>query len=415
VLTPREVLIEQIELAHGYGLHVLLAQQFNMEMSSGGAGVCGAHGQAWWDAWLREAREMWMWDAQVAAEAVAEALLLPGNCFHNFPSRAALGSPGEALAFDLAVQALVAEIRGVYTGLLLMGYGGTEHAFPGAADWVGTTTFQTGHPSLPSTATTDEWASAYDALFAERLDPLYAAYGKPIVLYQVHVPSVVTPEDPAGEAAQARQVRGLMQAALQRSWLAGTFAFGYHLVDAPLLPDVGVRGRIGEEAVSDLYETDTSAVFRVTSRGDVAADGRWFGQSFLGGNADIAEWVLVTGPTEPGAVLELDPERPGAYRASRGACSMLVGGVVSSQPGMILGQVAPAADKAILALSGIVPVKVTNEGGPIQPGELLVSSSTPGYAMRWAGPGPCPCALVGKALESMADERGMILVLLTSH
>ena len=58
---------------------------------------------------------------------------------------------------------------------------------------------------------------------------------------------------------------------------------------------------------------------------------------------------------------------------------------------------------------------MTNEGGPIQPGDLLVSSSTPGYAMRWAGDGPCPCALVGKALGPMMEESGTILVLLTSH
>ncbi len=415
VLTPREVLIEQIELAHEYGLHVLLAPQFNMEMSSGGAAVCGAHDSAWWEAWVREAREMWMWNAQVAAEAGAEALLLPGHCFHNFPSRAALGSPAEALAFDLEIQALVAEIRGVYTGRLLMGYGGTEHAFPGAADWVGITTFQTGHPSLSSTATADEWASAYDALFATRLDPLYARYGKPIVLYQVHVPSVVTPGDPAGEAAQARQVQGLMQAALQRPWLAGTFAFGYHLVDAPLLPDVGVRARISEEALGVLYETETGAAFRVTSSGDVAADGRYFGQSFLAGSADVAEWVPAAGAVAAGEVLELDTGHPGSYRPSTASCSALVAGVASSLPGFVLGVTEQGAGRALLAVSGIVPVKVTNEGGPIQPGDLLVSSSTTGYAMRWAGEAPCPCALVGKALEPMTDERGMISVLLTAH
>jgi hypothetical protein len=83
---------------------------------------------------------------------------------------------------------------------------------------------------------------------------------------------------------------------------------------------------------------------------------------------------------------------------------------------MVLGGTdEPTEGKALLALTGIVPVKVTNEGGPIQSGDLLVSSSTPGYAMRWAGDGPCPCALVGKALEPMTDERGVISVLLTAH
>src|SRR3989344_2040249 len=35
-----------------------------------------------------------------------------------------------------------------------------------------------------------------------------------------------------------------------------------------------------------------------------------------------------------------------------------------------------------VALSGRVPVKVTDEGGPIQPGDLLTTPSTPGHAMR---------------------------------
>jgi len=167
-------------------------------------------------------------------------------------------------------------------------------------------------------------------------------------------------------------------------------------------------------------EAATAAVFRVTSAGDVLADGAFYGADFLSGAADVAEWVPVTGPAEPGTILELDPQEPGAYRPSQGACSMLVGGVVSTEPGFVLGSpthyLLPTTNaQALLALSGIVPVKVTNEAGPILPGDLLVSSSTPGYAMRWAGPGPCPCALVGKALGPMTDDRGMILVLLTAH
>ncbi len=159
----------------------------------------------------------------------------------------------------------------------------------------------------------------------------------------------------------------------------------------------------------------TAAVFRVTSAGEVLGDGAFYGTAFQAGAADVAEWASVSGLAEPGTVLELDPEHPGAYRPSQGACSMFVGGVVSSRPGMVLGGTELTEGKALLALSGIVPVKVTNEGGPIQPGDLLVSSSTPGSAMRWASAEPCPCALIGKALEPFDGERGVISVLLTSH
>jgi hypothetical protein len=145
------------------------------------------------------------------------------------------------------------------------------------------------------------------------------------------------------------------------------------------------------------------------------SDASFYGPAFNLGAADIAEWVQVAGPVEAGDVLELDPSLAQSYREAQTPCSDLVAGVVSTQPGVTLGASTVGPQQALLALSGIVPVKVTNEGGPIQPGDLLVSSSTPGYAMRWAGPDPCPCALVGKALESMTDERGVISVLLTAH
>ena len=120
-------------------------------------------------------------------------------------------------------------------------------------------------------------------------------------------------------------------------------------------------------------------------------------------------------PAEAGDVLELDVTHAGSYRLSRGPCSHAVAGVVSTEPGVVLGGSGSVEGTVLLALLGIVRVKVTNEGGPIQPGDLLVSSSTPGYAMRSVGDGPCLCALVGKALEPMTDERGVIMVLLTAH
>lgn len=160
---------------------------------------------------------------------------------------------------------------------------------------------------------------------------------------------------------------------------------------------------------------DTAAVFRVDSLGTIFTDSSYYGAGFFAETADIAERVRVTGSVEAGDVLELDPSLGQSYRLSQTPCSSLIAGVVSTQPGITLGAKTGAPQQALLALSGIVPVKVTDEGGPIQPGDLLVSSSTPGYAMRWAGPEPCPCALVGKALEPMSEERGVISVLLTAH
>ncbi len=160
---------------------------------------------------------------------------------------------------------------------------------------------------------------------------------------------------------------------------------------------------------------DTASIFRVDRTGSVYSDGGLHAAAFQAGAADVAEWVDVVGSVVAGDLMELDPTNPTAYRLSRYACSSLVAGVVSTTPGVVLGG-GGSEGEVLLALVGIVPVKVTDEGGPIRPGDLLVSSSTPGHAMRWAGGAePCPCALVGKALEPMTDESGVILVLLTAH
>ena len=68
-------------------------------------------------------------------------------------------------------------------------------------------------------------------------------------------------------------------------------------------------------------------------------------------------------------------------------------------------------DRPLLALLGVVPVKATTENGPIQPGDLLVSSSTPGYAMRCGDSRGCEGALIGKALEPLQEGRGIIKML----
>ncbi|MEK7341133.1 MAG: hypothetical protein AABZ69_02840, partial [Candidatus Binatota bacterium] len=94
-----------------------------------------------------------------------------------------------------------------------------------------------------------------------------------------------------------------------------------------------------------------------------------------------------------------------------------VAGVVSSQPGIILGEA--AEDKTKIAHSGRVKVKADAQFGPISVGDLLVSSATSGYAMRST---PIeivgthihrPGTIVGKALEPLKEGQGEILVFLT--
>jgi hypothetical protein len=192
---------------------------------------------------------------------------------------------------------------------------------------------------------------------------------------------------------------------------------------AKLTVDDGNGGTESDTVLVTAIE-ETPAVFRVEgSTGNVYSDAAFYGQAFLSGSADVAEWVPVSESVQPGDVLELDPDNPGQYRKSHGPCSDLVAGVVSTEPGFVLGSLPatedsglPAPDRALLALLGIVPVKVTNEGGPIQPGDLLVTSSTPGHAMRWEpGSGESCNFVVGKALETLTGKCGVISVLLMAH
>lgn len=81
----------------------------------------------------------------------------------------------------------------------------------------------------------------------------------------------------------------------------------------------------------------TAAVFRVESGGDVLMDQTLYSAALGTSAADVAEWVEVSEPVEPGDVLEFDPENPGQYRKARGGCLSLVAGVVSSDPGVVLG------------------------------------------------------------------------------
>lgn len=62
-----------------------------------------------------------------------------------------------------------------------------------------------------------------------------------------------------------------------------------------------------------------------------------------------------------------------------------------------------------MAMVGIVPTKVSTENGAIHPGDLLVSSSTLGYAMKGTDRSP----MLGAAMRSLESVTGVIEVIVT--
>jgi hypothetical protein len=102
---------------------------------------------------------------------------------------------------------------------------------------------------------------------------------------------------------------------------------------------------------------------------------------------------------------------------------MLVAGVYSTRPSILAigdhGIDDPLTGEVPMAMLGVVPTKVSAENGPIAIGDLLVTASLPGYAMKAipqtvAGVAIYPTgAILGKALEPLAQGTGLIKVMVT--
>jgi len=149
-------------------------------------------------------------------------------------------------------------------------------------------------------------------------------------------------------------------------------------------------------------------VARIDHNGRVFANG-----GFQANGADVAEFIPVTDAPQPGDVVEINQDQPGTFRIATVANSTAVAGVVTTRPGLSLSMNDMAhtdANAPQLALVGRVPVKVTAENGAIHAGDLLVSSSLPGYAMR-APRHPEAGTIIGKATEGLASGTGKIMVL----
>jgi hypothetical protein len=125
----------------------------------------------------------------------------------------------------------------------------------------------------------------------------------------------------------------------------------------------------------------------------------------------------------PGDVLVLSGEAPGTVEKASRPYDRCVAGVYSTRPGVLgadkqgTSQVDP--NDLPVAILGIVPTKVSTENGPVRAGDLLTTSSTPGYAMK-ASPvrvGRAKVyrtgAILGKALEPLKEGKGIIKVLVS--
>jgi hypothetical protein len=159
-----------------------------------------------------------------------------------------------------------------------------------------------------------------------------------------------------------------------------------------------------------------------TSKLHVAGDGKFTGSLTVDGNIsakfqDVAEWVESSEQLAAGTVVVLDSTKSNQVTSSSQSYDTRVAGVISSQPGITLGE--KGNSKVLVATIGRVKVKVDATKSPIQIGDLLVTSDIPGVAMKSEAVNlggvqiHRPGTLIGKALEPLAKGKGEILVLLS--
>jgi hypothetical protein len=178
-----------------------------------------------------------------------------------------------------------------------------------------------------------------------------------------------------------------------------------------------LRAQAGGDVITGQFGVGAKAVnvFRVDSTGKGFFDG-----GTQTGGADFAESVAIAGAKslyEPGDLMIVDSSANRQLTLAAQSYSTLVAGIYSTRPG-VLATIHKMNEAALqsevpLAVMGIVPCKVSAENGPIQRGDLLVTSSTPGHAMKGTDRNRMLGAVVGKALEPLSEGSGVIEVLVT--
>jgi hypothetical protein len=161
----------------------------------------------------------------------------------------------------------------------------------------------------------------------------------------------------------------------------------------------------GKGPFAALFDGDIVVHGSISVKGDVTLT-----------NADCAELFDVdpaAESTEAGMVLTLEGE--GRVRPCTVAYDSHVAGVISGagmyRPALILNKETGKTSGVPVALVGRVCCLVDASYAPVQAGDLLTTSETPGHAMKASDRSRALGAIVGKALAPLSGGRGLIPVL----
>lgn len=225
-----------------------------------------------------------------------------------------------------------------------------------------------------------------------------------------------------------------------------TTTTGVHLGDSLSPNDVDLK--IWDPSISDeAFWFDSSiALLRLGSGSSTTAgdDGELFVQDAYGnvtisldggtgrntmkiltvtGGSDLSEQFEINSIGEnllpqPGMVVSIDPSSPGDLIISSRKYDKRVAGIISGaggvSTGMLMGQEGSIADgDNPVALTGRVYCMVDASYAPVEPGDMLTTSDTAGHAMKVTDYGKAHGAIIGKAMTSLDEGKGLVLVLVS--
>ncbi len=136
---------------------------------------------------------------------------------------------------------------------------------------------------------------------------------------------------------------------------------------------------------------------------------------------DIAELFHASEPLESGDIVIVDFENKGKVKKSQKEYEKAIVGIVSTQPAIVIegGRIVAMGGgfsqnstlKPAIALAGRVPVKASEENGRVMAGDLLTTSSKPGYAMKCNNEIKCINSVVGIALDDKKEDEDTVLAM----
>ena len=173
-----------------------------------------------------------------------------------------------------------------------------------------------------------------------------------------------------------------------------------------------------------LYLRNKDGATTIRLEGDYgnSTDGRIITQELqITGGSDLSEQFDIEKLYEdikPGMLVSIDPKKPGKLQISVEPYDKKVAGIISGangiKPGMLMGQQGTDADGAYpVALTGRVYCWANTSNGPIEAGDLLTTSHVPGHAMKATDRDRAFGATIGKAMTSLEQGGGLVLVLVS--